>query len=208
MVEKDTYVDLEPQSGPVRLTKLLTERESKSTGTVGQAPSQIHVSKLSSHQGPVSYIGSGWYRPVTALGQGRTAAPATRKDFYAAVEAYSQKHPDVVAKYYPNPPDNGKEEYARKGSLRERPLETASIWGKRTASPQDRVATRSSTSKAAARRRSGRTRETITGQVHVTRLKDYSGAEFRAVGGGWYVQDSSRTGSWVVVPTGPWIPGN
>ena len=108
MVEKDTYVDREPQSGPLRLTKLLTERESKSTGTVGQAPSQIHVSSLSSHQGPVSYIGSGWYRPATAPGQGRTATPATRKDFYAAVEAYSQKHPDVVAKYFPTPPDDGK----------------------------------------------------------------------------------------------------
>lgn len=201
MVEQDSFVDREPQTAPVRLTKLLAECESKSAGTVGQASSRMHLSDLNGHRGPVSYIGSGWYRAVTASDHGKTAAPATQKDFWAAVDAYSQKHPDVVADHYRNRP----EDCSRR--LQERTPEAVPSWGKRMASPRDRVATRSSTSKAAARRRA-ETRETSTGQVHVTRLKDYPGAEFRPVGSGWYVQDESRTGAWVVVPTGPRSPAS
>lgn len=152
----------------MRLTKLLTERASKSTETVGQAPSRIHVSEVNGHRGGVSYIGSGWYRSVTASEHGKIAtrreAPATRKDFYQAVEAYRQRHPDVVAKYYPTPPEDGKEEDARKRRLRERSSEAASTSGRRMASQRNRVATRSSTRDTAARRRLGQVRETATGQ--------------------------------------------
>ncbi|KAI6821792.1 hypothetical protein KC340_g13086 [Hortaea werneckii] len=210
MVDEDTCVDQKPAAAPVRLAKLFAELESKSTETVGQAPLRIHVSDVNGHRGPVSYIGSGWYRSVTASEHGKLAtrreAPATRKDFYQAVEAYRQRHPDVVAKYYPTPPEDGKEEHACKRRFRERSPEAASTSGPRMPSPQNRVATRSSTRDTAARRRLGRTRETATGQVHVTRLKDYPGAEFTPVGNGWYVQDSSRTGAWVVVPVGTRSP--
>ena len=210
MADGDTSV--KPAAAPVRLTKLLTERESKSADTVGQAPSHIHVTNLNSHQGPVSYIGSGWYRRVTAPEHDKIAtgprAPATRRDFYRAVEAYRQRHPEVIAKYYPTPPEEGKREHVRKRRLQERSPETALASGQDMASPRNRVATRSSTRNTAARRRLGWTRETATGQVHVTRLKDYPGAEFTAVGNGWYVQDSSRTGAWVVVPVGPRGPAS
>ncbi|GAB1734238.1 hypothetical protein NU195Hw_Modified_588t1 [Hortaea werneckii] len=203
MVEKDSCVDREPQTAPVRLTKLLAERESKSAGTVGQAPSRIHLSDLKSHRSPLRCVGGGWYRTVTASGHGQTTAPpkapATRQDFYAAVEPYSLKHPDVVANYYRIRSEDGSRR------LQEKTPEAVASWVRRMASPRDRVATRSSTSKAAARRRAEK-RETSTGQVHVTRLKDYPGAEFRPVGSGWYVEDSSRTGAWVVVPTGPPSP--
>ncbi|RMZ22926.1 hypothetical protein D0859_13045 [Hortaea werneckii] len=189
MEEQDSCVDQEPQTAPVRLTKLLAERESNSADTVGQASSQIHQSDLNGHGGPVSYIGSGWYREVTAPEHGKTAAlpkaPATWQDFYAAVEAYSQKHPDVVAKYY----RSRSEDSSRR--LEERTPEAIPPGGRRMASPRDRVATRSSTIKAAAGRRA-KTQETTSGRVHVTRLQDYPGAEFRAVGSGWMRQEPAH----------------
>ncbi|KAI7155154.1 hypothetical protein KC349_g7165 [Hortaea werneckii] len=168
MVDENTYVDRKPIAAPVRLIKLLTERKSKSAETVGQAPSRIHVSDVNGHRGPVSYIGSGWYRSVTASQHGENAtrreAPATRKDFYQAVEAYRQRHPDVVAQHYPTPPEDGQKEHVRKQRLRERSPETASTPEQRMASPRNRVATRSSTRDTAARRRLGRTREIATRQ--------------------------------------------
>ncbi|GAB1735918.1 hypothetical protein NU219Hw_g5252t1 [Hortaea werneckii] len=210
MVGGDTCV--KPAAAPVRLTKLLTDRERKSAEIVGRAPSRIHASNVNGHRGGVSYIGSGWYRSVPASEHGKIApgpkAPATRKDFYQAVEAYRQKHPDVIAKHFPTPPEDGQKEHARKRRPQERSPETALTSGQGMTSPRNRVATRSSTRITAARRRLGRTRETTTEQVHVTRLKDYPGAEFTAVGDGWYVQDSSRTGAWVVVPVDPRSPAS
>ncbi|TKA33643.1 hypothetical protein B0A50_00479 [Salinomyces thailandicus] len=45
----------------------------------------------------------------------------------------------------------------------------------------------------------GRLRE----RVHFTRLSEYPGGEFTAVGDGWYERSEPRVGAWVVVP---WTP--
>ncbi|KAK4544832.1 hypothetical protein LTR36_003736 [Oleoguttula mirabilis] len=158
-------------------------------------PAKIHLMDLDSFPGiPVSYMGDGWYRPVLPVpdyhGSIRPRLSVTRAEVRAAAAQFNLRH--VLAKPVEessspsaseqvSPSQHDRSVPHERSVLQSIPVEDVAMEGVEQKQP-------------------------VVGSppagdlAHVTQLRDYPGVAFRAVGGGQYVRDASRSGEWVVVP--------